>query len=161
MRSETELEKKEAEDKTSVSRITLDQYFSKIATVVAERSTCRRNQIGAVVAKDKQIISTGYNGAPSGFEHCLDVGCRRDELGIESGTRHEECIGVHAEQNALLQAGKNAKGATLYVNAYPCKICAKMIINAQIERVVVSGEYSDTEGIEFLQHVGITVDKMF
>ncbi len=140
-------------------RISVDNYFLEIVDVGAKRSTCLRKHIGAVVVKDKKIISTGYNGAPTGFAHCLDTGCRRDKLNIESGTRHEECIGVHAEQNALLQAGRDARGATMYVNAYPCKICAKMIINAGIERVVVSGEYADSEGIEFLESVGIKVDK--
>jgi dCMP deaminase len=85
----------------------------------------------------------------------LDVGCRRDKLNIASGERHEECVGVHAEQNALLQAGRDAEGATLYVNAYPCKICAKQIINAGIRRVVMTGDYSDTEGPEYLRMVGI------
>jgi len=122
---------------------------------VAKRSTCLRRQIGALVVKNNIIISTGYNGAPKGFPHCLDVGCRRDKLKIASGERHEECIGVHAEQNALLQAGRDAECATLYVNSYPCKICAKLIINAGIKRVVMSGEYSDREGLEYLRRAGI------
>lgn len=141
-----------------MTRIPIDQYFLEIANIIAKRSTCLRRKIGAVVVKDKKIISTGYNGAPRGFPHCLDVGCRRDKMGIASGERHEECIGVHAEQNALLQAGKDAEGATLYVNSYPCKICAKLIINAKIKRVVVSGSYPDKEGLEFLSSANIKVD---
>ena len=132
-------------------RIPWDEYWMNIVNDVAERSTCLRRQIGALVVKNNVIISTGYNGAPRGFPHCLDVGCRRDKLNIASGERHEECVGVHAEQNALLQAGRDAEGATLYVNAYPCKICAKQIINAGIRRVIMTGDYSDTEGLEYLR----------
>jgi len=138
-------------------RISVDEYFMEIAKVVAKRSTCLRRQIGAVIVKNKIIVSTGYNGAPRGLPHCLDIGCLRDELGIASGERHEVCRGVHAEQNALIQAGRSAEGATLYVNAYPCKICAKLIINAGIKRVVVSGEYSDTEGLDLLRDAGVEV----
>ncbi|MDF2957426.1 MAG: Deoxycytidylate deaminase [Candidatus Alkanophagales archaeon MCA70_species_1] len=138
-------------------RISVDEYFMEIAKVVAKRSTCLRRQIGAVIVKNKIIVSTGYNGAPRGLPHCLDIGCLRDELGIASGERQEVCRGVHAEQNALIQAGRSAEGATLYVNAYPCKICAKLIINAGIKRVVVSGEYSDTEGLDLLRDAGVEV----
>ncbi len=138
-------------------RIPWDEYWMNIVNDVAMRSTCSRRQIGALVVKNDVIVSTGYNGAPKGFPHCLDVGCRRDKLNITSGERHEECVGVHAEQNALLQAGRDANRATLYVNAFPCKICAKLIINAGITRVVISGEYSDTEGLEYLKQAGITL----
>lgn len=128
----------------------------KIVTDVANRSTCLRRQLGALLVKNNVIISTGYNGAPRGFPHCLDNGCRRDELKIASGERHEECIGVHAEQNALLQASREgAESGTLYVNAFPCKICAKLIINAGLQRVVMSGEYSDEEGLEYLRKANI------
>lgn len=129
----------------------------EIVNDVATRSTCLRRQIGALVVKNNVIVSTGYNGAPKGFSHCLDVGCRRDKLNIASGERHEECVGVHAEQNALLQAGRDAGGATLYVNAYPCKICAKLIINAGIIKVVITGDYSDKEGLEYLKIAGIEI----
>ncbi len=129
----------------------------KIVNDVATRSTCLRRQIGALVVKNNVIVSTGYNGAPKGFPHCLDVGCRRDKLNIASGERHEECVGVHAEQNALLQAGRDAESATLYVNAYPCKICAKLIINAGIIKVVITGDYSDKEGLEYLRTAGIEI----
>ncbi len=138
-------------------RIPWDEYWMKIVNDVATRSTCLRRQIGALVVKNNVIVSTGYNGAPKGFPHCLDVGCRRDKLNIASGERHEECVGVHAEQNALLQAGRDAEGATLYVNAYPCKICAKLIINAGIIKVVIIGDYSDKEGLEYLRTAGIEI----
>jgi dCMP deaminase len=138
-------------------RIPWDEYWMKIVNDVATRSTCLRRQIGALVVKNNVIVSTGYNGAPKGFPHCLDVGCRRDKLNIASGERHEECVGVHAEQNALLQAGRDAEGATLYVNAYPCKICAKLIINAGIIKVVIMGDYSDKEGLEYLKIAGIEI----
>lgn len=138
-------------------RIPWDEYWMKIVNDVATRSTCLRRQIGALVVKNNVIVSTGYNGAPKGFPHCLDVGCRRDKLNIASGERHEECVGVHAEQNALLQAGRDAESATLYVNAYPCKICAKLIINAGIIKVVITGDYSDKEGLEYLRTAGIEI----
>lgn len=116
-----------SEEKEEPERIPWDEYWMNIVNDVSTRSTCLRRQIGALVVKNDVIISTGYNGAPRGFPHCLDVGCRRDKLNIASGERHEECVGVHAEQNALLQAGRDAEGATLYVNAFPCKICAKLL----------------------------------
>lgn len=145
------------EEKEKPGRIPWDDYWMNIVNDVSTRSTCLRRQIGALVVKNDVIISTGYNGAPRGFSHCLDVGCRRDKLNITSGERHEECVGVHAEQNALLQAGRDAEGATLYVNAFPCKICAKLIINAGIKRVVISGEYSDREGLDYLEKADITL----
>lgn len=144
-----------SKEKADPERIPWDEYWMNIVNDVSMRSTCLRRQIGALVVKKDIIISTGYNGAPRGFQHCLDVGCRRDKLNIASGERHEECVGVHAEQNALLQAGRDAEGATLYVNAFPCKICAKLIINAGIKRVVISGEYSDKEGLEYLESANI------
>ncbi|RLG34490.1 cytidine deaminase [Methanosarcinales archaeon] len=144
-------------DTTSNYRIGWDDYWMKITSDISLRSTCVRRKIGAVIVKDTIIISTGYNGAPRGFPHCIERGCIRDELGIQSGTRHEICFGVHAEQNALLQAGRDAAGGTLYVNAYPCKICAKMILNASIKEVVISGTYSDREGIELLREGGVKV----
>ena len=138
-------------------RIGWGEYWMKITHDIALRSTCIRRNIGCVIVKDNIIVSTGYNGAPRGFPHCIERGCIRDELGIQSGTRHEICFGVHAEQNALLQAGRDAEGGTLYVNAYPCKICAKMILNALIKQVVISGTYSDTEGIELLKDGDVDV----
>lgn len=142
-------------------RIGLDEYFSKMTRVVAERSTCiiPGRQYGAIVVKNKQVISTGYNGAPRGMKDCLELGyCPKRAKGGESGKMHEECIAVHAEANALIQAGRAAEGGTLYINGFPCKMCARMIVNAGIERVVVSGTYSDTEGLDILKDAGIKVD---
>ena len=128
------------------TRPDIDEYFLKIATVVAERSTCRRHHVGAVAVRDKHILTTGYNGAPSGLKDCLELGCLRDELNIESGTRHEICRGIHAEQNVIIQAalhGVDLTGATIYVTHSPCILCAKMLVNAKIKRVVTFGSYAD------------------
>jgi len=119
------------------TRPDVDEYFLKIASVVAERSTCRRHHIGAVAVKDKHILATGYNGAPSGFKDCLELGCLRDELGIPSGTRQEICRGIHAEQNVIIQAtlhGVSLEGSTIYATHTPCNQCAKMLVNAKIKR---------------------------
>lgn len=144
------------------NRPDLDTYFIEMAELVSSRSTCKRRKIGAIIVKDKQVLSTGYNGSPRGLPHCLDVGCLRDELGIASGTRHEICRAVHAEQNAIVQCarhGVSTKTSIVYVNVTPCKICAKLIINAGISRVVYKGEYPDNEGIELLKEAGIKVDR--
>jgi dCMP deaminase len=144
-----------------VRRPTIDQYFLKMTHLIAERASCLRRQIGAVLVRDKRILSTGYNGAARSMPHCLDIGCLRDELGIRSGTELENCRAVHGEMNAIIQCaihGVSTEGATLYVNAYPCKICARMIMNAGIKRVVTIGEYSDKEGLRMLEEAGIQVD---
>lgn len=123
-----------------------DQYFMKMAQVVAERSTCLRRQVGAVIVKDKQILSTGYNGSPAGLKHCAEVGCLRQKLQIPSGERTEICRAVHAEQNALVQAAKHGvkiAGADLYTTVEPCVLCTKMIINAGIKRVIYGKPYPD------------------
>lgn len=139
-------------------RPTWDEYFSRIAEDIALRSTCIRHQFGAVIVNEKhEIVATGYNGVVRGAPHCSEVGCVKDKNNIKSGTGHEICPGVHAEQNALIQAGRNSLNCTLYINAFPCKICARMIVNAGIKRVVVSGEYTDKEGLDILKKAGITV----
>lgn len=142
-------------------RPTWDEYFIKIAFDVAERSTCLRRKVGAILVRDKQILSTGYNGAPSGLPHCEDVGCLRDRHNVPSGQRHELCRGLHAEMNAFLQAavhGVSTLGATLYCTNHPCSLCAKMVINAGIERVVEAGDYPDDLARELLAQAGIEVD---
>ncbi len=142
-------------------RPTHDQYFMEIATVVAKRSTCLRNQVGALFVKNKRILSTGYNGAPSGLEHCDVVGCARK--GVASGTRHELCRAVHAEQNAIIQAalhGISIEGATLYCTHQPCILCAKMMINARITKVVYQQSYPDGTALDFLQQAGIEVARV-
>ncbi len=127
-------------------RIDTDEYFLKMASVVAERSTCRRHRIGAIAVKDKHILTTGYNGAPSGRKDCLELGCLRNELHIPSGEKHEICRAVHAEQNVIIQAalhGASLEGSTIYCTHSPCRICAKMLVNARIKRFVTFGEYND------------------
>ncbi|MFW9923427.1 MAG: cytidine/deoxycytidylate deaminase family protein [Candidatus Thorarchaeota archaeon] len=141
-------------------RPSVDEYFTAMAELVSSRSTCLRRQFGTVIVQNGHVISSGYNGAPRGLPHCIEIGCLRDEMNIPSGTQHEVCRGVHSEQNAIIQCaihGESTKGATLYVTGYPCKICAKMIINAMIHRVVISGIYSDTEGINLMKEAGLEV----
>lgn len=140
------------------SRPTWEEYFMLIAEQVAGRSTCIRRHVGAVVVKDKRLLATGYNGVPSGIEHCTTRGCLRDQLGIPSGQRHELCRGTHAEQNALLQSaryGTPIDGSTLYCTTQPCAQCAKMIINAGIKEIVFKGGYPDELALELLREAGI------
>jgi len=127
-------------------RSDIDEYFMSIAKVVATRSTCKRHQIGAVAVKDKRILTTGYNGAPSKLKDCLQLGCLRDEQKIPSGVRTEVCRAVHAEENVIIQAGihgVNLQGATMYCTHSPCRRCAKMMVNAGIARVVYKNDYQD------------------
>jgi len=144
-----------------MKRILIDEYFLKIAAVVAERSTCTRRHVGAVAVRNKQILSTGYNGAAAGVKDCLELGCLRDELNIPSGTRHEICRAIHAEQNAIIQAsshGVSLEEATLYCTHTPCFICAKMLVNAKIKRIVTYKKYSDDEFVKLFKEVGIQID---
>ncbi|MGQ9492902.1 MAG: deoxycytidylate deaminase [Anaerolineae bacterium] len=140
------------------SRPSWDEYFMQITRQVAMRSTCLRRQVGAVIVKDKRILSTGYNGAPSGFAHCSETGCLREQLHIPSGERQEICRGLHAEQNAIIQAalhGVSVAGADIYITHQPCITCAKMIINAGIRRVVAFDSYPDELARSFLEQAGI------
>lgn len=139
-----------------------DEYFMEIAEVVKTRSTCLRRQVGAIIVKDKQILSTGYNGAPTGLKHCEETACIREQLEVPSGERHELCRGLHAEQNAIIQAslhGVKIEGATIYVTTQPCVVCAKMIINSGIKKVVYKGDYPDKLSAQMLAESGITVQK--
>ncbi|HTY45964.1 MAG TPA: cytidine/deoxycytidylate deaminase family protein [Patescibacteria group bacterium] len=139
-----------------------DEYFLEVACLVAKRSTCLRRHVGAVLVKDKKILATGYNGAPSGVRHCTQTGCLRDRLKIPSGQRHELCRGLHAEQNVLLQAalyGVSTKDSILYVTNQPCVICAKMLINAGVCEIVISDGYPDELARKFLKEAGIKVRK--
>ncbi len=139
-----------------MTRPSWDEYFARLALDIAARSTCIRRQFGAIVVNDKkEIISTGYNGVVRGAQHCEEIGCIKDEMSIASGLGHGICPAVHAEQNALIQAGRLASGCTLYINGFPCKICARLIVNSGIKRVVVSGGYSDEEGLKILQAAGV------
>ncbi|HSQ88814.1 dCMP deaminase family protein [Romboutsia sp.] len=135
-----------------------DEYFMEIAEIVKKRSTCTRRQVGAILVKDKQILTTGYNGSPKNLEHCDKTGCKRQELNIPSGERHELCRALHAEQNAIIQAAHNGvriNGATLYVTTRPCVLCAKMCINAGIRKIIYKGDYPDDMSNEMLQEAGI------
>jgi dCMP deaminase len=139
-----------------------EEYFVDITHLVAKRSTCLRRQVGAILVKDKKILATGYNGAPSRLGHCLDIGCLREKLGIPSGERVELCRGLHAEQNAIIQAayhGVRIQGAALYTTLHPCIICSKMIINAGIERIVYEEGYSDKLAEKMLKESRIKVEK--
>ena len=141
-------------------RPSIDEYFIRLCADVATRSTCKRHHFGAVIVKDKQILATGYNGAPKGLPHCTDVGCIRDKLSIPSGTQHEICAAVHAEQNAVIQCayhGISTKDATLYVNASPCRICAKMIINSGIKNIIYRGNYPDSETFRLFKKAGVKI----
>lgn len=145
-----------------MKRPSWDEYFMEIARLVVSRSTCLRRQVGAILVKDKKILATGYNGAPSGLPHCLEVGCLRDELGIPSGERHELCRGLHAEQNAIIQAayhGVSIKGATLYCTNLPCVICTKMLINAGITRVVYEEGYADLLARQMWEESKVTIEQ--
>ena len=140
-----------------------DEYFLEMAGLVAKRSTCLRRSVGAVLVREKRILATGYNGAPSGLKHCIEIGCLRQKLKIPSGERHELCRALHAEQNALIQAslhGISVKDATLYTTTQPCVICAKMLINAGIKEIVISRGYPDKLAMDFLKQAKIKVRKI-
>ena len=138
-----------------------DEYFMDMAVLTAKRSTCLRRQVGAVIVKDKHIIATGYNGAPRGVPHSDEKGgCLRQQLNVPSGERHELCRALHAEQNAIIQAatlGQSIEGGTIYVTNQPCVICAKMIINAGIRRIVVKEGYPDELAVEILREAGLSI----
>ncbi len=148
---------------TEHGRPSIDEYFLKIASVVAERSTCLRHHVGAVSVRDKHILTTGYNGAAAGLRDCLELGCLRDELGIPSGTRHEICRAIHAEQNVVIQAalhGVSLLGATIYCTHSPCVLCAKMLINARIARFVTYGAYADETFRELFAEASVIFEKL-
>ncbi|MDD4627830.1 MAG: AAA family ATPase [Candidatus Peribacteraceae bacterium] len=141
-------------------RPSFDEVFMEIAYTWAQRATCLRRKVGAVIAKDKQQLTAGYNGAPKGVPHCAEMGgCLREKLKIPSGQRHEMCRGTHAEQNAITQAAKlgiSIEGGTLYTNTFPCVICTKMILNAGITTVIYDSDYDDPLSKEILgQQIGL------
>ena len=140
-----------------------DSYFMEIARIVSKRSTCIRRNVGSLIVKDKRILSTGYNGAPIHLRHCIDTGCMRERLNIASGERHELCRGLHAEQNAIIQAayhGVSINGADIYSTHLPCSICMKMIINAGLVRVFYEEGYPDELSNELILESGIVVQKV-
>ena len=144
-----------------MDRPSWDEYFMDIAILTSKRATCMRRQVGAVIVKDKHIIATGYNGAPRGIMHCDERGfCLRQKLNIPSGERHELCMALHAEQNAIIQAatlGQSVEGGTIYVTHQPCVICAKMIINAGIGKIVVREGYPDQLSVDILAEAGLKI----
>jgi dCMP deaminase len=140
-----------------------DTYFMDIVELVSKRSTCLRRSVGSGLVRDRRILSTGYNGAPSKLQHCLDIGCLREQLKVPSGERHELCRGLHAEQNVIIQAamhGVITKGSTLYCTNHPCVICAKMIINAGIVHIVIRDGYHDKLAAQMLKEAGISVKQL-
>ena len=145
------------------TRPSWDQYFMDIVELVSRRSTCLRRKVGAILVRDKRILATGYNGPPTGITHCSEVGCLRDRMGVPSGERHELCRGLHAEQNAIIQAalyGVSTKGSTIYCTNHPCIICSKMIINSGIVSFVYGEDYRDELAEEMLAEAGIEGRKL-
>jgi dCMP deaminase len=146
-----------------MTRPSWDEYFMQITHLVAERSTCLRRKVGALIVKDKRILTTGYNGPPSGLKHCLEIGCLREKMNIPSGQRQELCRGLHAEQNAIIQAaimGVRMDGATLYCTTFPCVTCAKMLINANIKKIIYASGYPDELSKEMLAEADIDLVKI-
>jgi dCMP deaminase len=144
-----------------MERPSWDEYFMEMAMLTAKRSTCMRRNVGAVIVQDKHIIATGYNGAPKGIPHCEEIGgCLREKMNIPSGERHELCRALHAEQNAIIQAAtlaQSIEGASIYITNQPCVICAKMIINAGIKRIVVKEGYPDKLAVDLLAEAGLKI----
>ena len=146
------------------TRPSWDEYFTTITRQVASRSTCLRRKVGAIIVKDKRILATGYNGAPRGVRSSLEIGkCLREDLGIPSGERHEICRGLHAEQNAIIQAayyGIQIKDSVIYTTHQPCVLCAKMIINAGIKKIYYFEEYPDSLAVDLLNEAGVELVKL-
>ncbi len=137
-----------------------DEYFMALAEVVSRRATCLRRGVGAILVRDRRILATGYNGAPVGLRHCGEEGCIREEMNVPSGQRHELCRGLHAEQNAIIQAalhGTSVRGSILYVTHQPCVVCAKMLVNAQVKEIVFGGNYPDELSRNILEEAGINL----
>jgi dCMP deaminase len=148
---------------TARERPSWDEYFMGITEQVAGRATCLRRRVGAVLVKDRRILATGYNGTPRGLAHCAEVGCLRERTGVASGERHELCRGIHAEQNAVIQAalhGIAIEGSTLYSTTEPCSLCAKILINAGVVEIIFAESYPDELGRELLGEAGVRVRRM-
>jgi dCMP deaminase len=144
------------------ARPSYDEYFMEMAHVVAKRSTCLRRKVGAILVKEKHILSTGYNGAPKGMRHCSETGCLRENMNIPSGERHELCRGLHAEQNAIIQAavfGISIKGSVLYCTNTPCVVCVKMLINAGVMEIICAGEYPDNLAKLMMDESGLKIKR--
>ncbi len=147
-----------------MNRPSWDEYFMQITHLVATRATCLRRKVGAILVKDKRILTTGYNGPPAGLPHCDQLGgCLREKLGVPSGERHEISRAVHAEQNAIIQAavhGLSIAGATLYATNQPCSLCTKMLVNAGIREFVIAEGYPDELAVEIMEQAGVVVRKV-
>ncbi|MFO7819553.1 MAG: cytidine/deoxycytidylate deaminase family protein [Halanaerobacter sp.] len=155
--------KLDIKEPTGEGRPSWEQYFMELTHVVAKRSTCLRRKVGAIIVQDKRVLTTGYNGAPSGLPHCSETGCLREKKNVPSGERHELCRGLHAEQNAIIQAaqhGTSIEGAVLYCTHQPCILCTKMIINAGIERIVFKGAYPDQLAQKMLEEAAIELEQI-
>lgn len=144
-----------------MGRPSWDEYFMKITELVASRATCLRRKVGAVLVRNKRILTTGYNGPPSGITHCEQRGgCIRDKLKIPSGERMELSRAIHAEQNAIIQAAKvgiSIEESTLYVTTHPCFTCSKMLINAGVKKIIYKEGYPDSFAMEILKEAGVLV----
>jgi dCMP deaminase len=143
-----------------IERPSWQEYFMQMAFLASKRSTCLRRAVGAALVRDNQVISTGYNGSPKLSPHCSETGCLREQLNVPSGEKHELCRGVHAEQNAIIQAainGSSTRGTTLYCTHQPCSICARMIINAEIRTIYIAHTYPDQLGEQLLKEAGIAM----
>jgi len=148
---------------TSRFRPDWDSYFMEMAKLASRRSSCLRRAVGAVLVREKRLLATGYNGVPSGVTHCEVTGCLREKLQVASGERHELCRGLHAEQNAIIQAalhGVSTKDAVLYCTTLPCIICAKMLINSGVRKVFYLDGYSDSLTEEMLAEVGLELIRL-
>jgi len=151
---------KKVRKKRKITRPDWDEYFLELANLISSRSTCLRRKVGALLVRDKRILATGYNGAPRNLPHCSETGCLREKLKVPSGEKHELCRGLHAEQNALLQAslhGVSVNGSILYCTTQPCIICAKMLINAGTKEVVIAAGYPDNMSMDFFEQAGVVV----
>ena len=163
MSEEPEAHSQEQEGTTGIVRPSWPEYFMAITRMVAKRSTCLRRSVGAILVKDKRILATGYNGAPAGLRHCAEVGCLRENTSVPSGTRHELCRGLHAEQNVIIQAayhGIPINGADLYCTNKPCVICSKMIINAGIKKIYYEEGYDDPLSDQMLNEANIEISRL-
>lgn len=148
---------------SETDRPSWDDYFARITVLVASRATCVRRKVGAILVLEKRILATGYNGAPQGLAHCLEIGCLREKQGIPSGERHELCRGIHAEQNVIIQAaryGISIVGSTLYCTNLPCVICTKMLINSGVKKICYGDGYPDELSFGMLEEAGIELVKM-
>lgn len=146
-----------------MERLSWDDYFMDITRLVSKRSTCLRRHVGAVIVRDKRMLATGYNGAPRGIAHCEETGCLREKLGIPSGQQQELCRGIHAEQNAIIQAavsGVSIEDSQIYSVTQPCVVCAKMIINSGIRKVIYQDSYPDELSKQMFDEAGIELIKV-